>query len=231
MKIVTIEGYGYDSNVYLIVENDTVLLIDSGTGYYTPSILEEIRKHTSPENISSIILTHRHFDHSGGSTDISKIAGCDIFIHEKGINSLVIGDPVTTCAKNFRAKMFPVKAKPLGDTFEMEENIFKIIHTPGHTSDSVSIYHEESGSLISGDTVFASGGIGRWDLPTGNAADLSESLKKLEELDVKHLYPGHGDTCNNNCNDAIKSAEEMIQSMEHSTIIIKKQKDHADSKK
>jgi len=70
------------------------------------------------------------------------------------------------------------------------ETRLEIIKTPGHTADSVSLYDEKQKILICGDLCFKKG-IGRTDLG-GNRKDLKKSLKKISELDFKHLLPGHG---------------------------------------
>ena len=66
---------------------------------------------------------------------------------------------------------------------------FEVIHTPGHTSGGICLWDGEN--LISGDTIFAGGGVGRMDIG-GDYQDMKNSVKKLMELDVKNIYPGHG---------------------------------------
>ena len=68
----------------------------------------------------------------------------------------------------------------------------KIIHTPGHSPGSISLYLPDQKLLFTGDLVFK-GGIGRTDLPGGNGSLLKESLKRLSGLEIEWLLPGHGD--------------------------------------
>jgi glyoxylase-like metal-dependent hydrolase (beta-lactamase superfamily II) len=81
-------------------------------------------------------------------------------------------------------------------TFEYGERFgdsgLELIHSPGHTIGSIVLYDRATKSLFSGDTVFANGGVGRWDLETGNLGQLRESITKIEELGLENLYPGHG---------------------------------------
>ncbi|MDR0911785.1 MAG: MBL fold metallo-hydrolase [Methanobrevibacter sp.] len=71
---------------------------------------------------------------------------------------------------------------------------FYVLETPGHTSGGICLYDGET--LISGDTVFTNGGFGRVDLG-GNYSDMENSLKKLNELNVEYILPGHGSWANN----------------------------------
>jgi hydroxyacylglutathione hydrolase len=65
-----------------------------------------------------------------------------------------------------------------------------ILHTPGHSPGSISIYWPDNKVLISGDVIF-SGGIGRTDLPGGSSMTLKQSIERLSQLDIEYLLPGH----------------------------------------
>ena len=65
-----------------------------------------------------------------------------------------------------------------------------VIHTPGHTVGSICLLGQ--GNLFSGDTVFADGGVGRWDLETGDYNQLLASVEKLAGMNFENLFPGHG---------------------------------------
>lgn len=68
---------------------------------------------------------------------------------------------------------------------------FKVLFTPGHTTDSVSYYFEEENILFSGDFIFYET-IGRCDLPTGDYTTMLESIKKIKKYPSDMLiYPGH----------------------------------------
>ena len=71
---------------------------------------------------------------------------------------------------------------------------FEVIHTPGHSKGAICLWDGEN--LISGDTVFGHGGVGRTDFG-GSFSDLKKSVEKLKKLDVKTIYPGHGMIDNN----------------------------------
>ena len=80
-----------------------------------------------------------------------------------------------------------------GGTIQVDEMIFTVWHTPGHTPGSVCLLCENY--LFTGDTLFA-GSVGRTDLPGGSSRQLSESLKKLAGLPIPadaQVLPGHGE--------------------------------------
>lgn len=70
---------------------------------------------------------------------------------------------------------------------------FKVLHTPGHTRGSSSLYCEKEGCLFSGDTIFR-GTWGRTDLPTSSIEEIMDSItnKILTLPDETIVYPGHG---------------------------------------
>lgn len=68
---------------------------------------------------------------------------------------------------------------------------FRIIHTPGHSPGSISLFWEKEKALFSGDVIFRDG-LGRTDLPGGDSETLKQSIRNLSNLDVEWLLPGHG---------------------------------------
>ncbi|MFQ5892082.1 MAG: MBL fold metallo-hydrolase, partial [Candidatus Methanofastidiosia archaeon] len=66
-----------------------------------------------------------------------------------------------------------------------------VLHTPGHTEGSLSLYDLQEEILFSGDTLFHMG-IGRMDFPSGSEIDMKNSLQRLNELEIEKIYPGHG---------------------------------------
>ena len=69
---------------------------------------------------------------------------------------------------------------------------FEVIHTPGHTDDSIVIYFKDDSAMFVGDFIFKNG-VGRTDLG-GNYYDLVNSIKKISKYNKSiTIYPGHGD--------------------------------------
>jgi len=190
MAIEVFHGIGYDCNIYLV---NGEVLIDAGTGRNHGLLMKWLRERTDPEEIHTLILTHRHYDHTGGAARILEETGAEAYIHEADAPAVLNGDMVTTGARAFRGEQVPIKARQIkeGFTFNISGQRFEVLHTPGHTIGSISLWNEENGILFSGDTIFANGGVGRWDLPTGDFNALAESIKRLSLLPIRDLYPGH----------------------------------------
>lgn len=71
---------------------------------------------------------------------------------------------------------------------------WQVIHTPGHSWDSVCYFHADSGSLISGDTLLGSRSKSRLVAPSvyANPLQMARTLRHLKALHPRAVYPGHG---------------------------------------
>lgn len=176
-----IEGYGFDSNVYVVED----ILIDTGSGVNKNYLYSEIKKTgINPEDIATIVNTHCHYDHVGGN----HLFSAEVAIHELEAPAMEKADPMETVSYLFGRTLEPINIDRIlkeGDKIAD----FEVLHTPGHSPGGICLWDGEI--LISGDTVFANGGFGRMDVG-GNYQDMVNSIKKLLELDVKYLLPGHG---------------------------------------
>jgi glyoxylase-like metal-dependent hydrolase (beta-lactamase superfamily II) len=196
MKIVKLNTSPYDANAYLV---DGTILIDVGMD--GNSMITELKKNIPLSELKTIILTHCHYDHSGGAGDVALATGAKIAIHKE--DGALLKDSTATASKLFGKKAPEVRPDILlkgGETF----GSFEVIHTPGHTPGGICLYDAAAKTLFSGDTVFEDGSFGRTDLYGGDQSRLIESIRKLTLLDVRIMYPGHGDVVSNNANEQIK---------------------------
>ena len=186
-------GRGYDSNI-MVLEGDRPVVVDCGTGNNNALTIERIARVMDGRAVDRIVLTHGHFDHAGGAAGISRHFDAPVLIHSEGIGMLASSDPQATGAWLFGAKPEPVEAQPLaeGDVVDVGGTVYEVLYTPGHSLHSIALWHAPSRTLIPGDTVYADGGIGRWDLKGGDYDQLVASLTRLAELDAVSMYPGHG---------------------------------------
>jgi glyoxylase-like metal-dependent hydrolase (beta-lactamase superfamily II) len=138
-----------------------------------------------------LVNTHGHPDHVCGNEMVKEKFHVPILIHES--DSYMLGGLNRRESEFFGPTEFSPSANILlheGDLVEFGRITLKVVHTPGHTSGSISLLGERE--VFTGDTLFA-GSIGRTDLPGGSENDMRLSLKRLASLpDHLTVYPGHG---------------------------------------
>lgn len=215
MQIFTIPGKNYDSNIYFLPgKNPTI--IDTGTGVYSKEILKTIDTLLDSSKIKQIVLTHEHFDHVGGALDILKATdnSAKIYCYEKAIHRLKTGK--SSFAQMLGCSMPEIHgctAVSEADTLLCGNEPFTILYTPGHSLGSICLYNQKEKVLFSGDTLFANGDFGRYDLTGGDFESLVQSLKRLSTLDVNDLYAGHGPIVENHAKEHVMKSYSNIQSM------------------
>lgn len=141
-----------------------------------------------------IYLTHCHADHIGAAAQLHKVLGGKILIHRNGANNLENDDIVL--ASYIGADKINLEADSRvddNDLLHIGDIEFKILHTPGHTNCSTSIYCEQYKMIFSGDTIFR-GTWGRTDLVTSSFEDIIKSItdKIMILPEDTIIYPGHG---------------------------------------
>ena len=146
--------------------------------------------------LDGILLTHGHFDHIGGIAEIRQEADIPVLIHENG--PAYLDDPRMNLSYYFGGDIRVTGAQVFrdGDVLRPKEGkgALRVIHTPGHTQDSVLFYDEAQGEALSGDTVFL-GSRGNDSFPGGDGMQLLKSIReRVMTLPADTvLYPGHGD--------------------------------------
>lgn len=209
------------SNAYVIVQDDGLTLVDTGTSSDYESIISflgSIGKNIT--DIKLIILTHSDADHSGSAARLRHNSGAKIAIHRldasrvsgkkqlKEVNSRVGGLLLKTFNMFMKFDAFePDIIVEDGDTLGQ----LKVIHVPGHTEGSICLYLPNI-ALFSGDTLRIANG--RVSLPSNylnfDSRLIRNSVKKLGNLKYNQLCPGHGEPI---MNDADKEVAKLIDSL------------------
>jgi glyoxylase-like metal-dependent hydrolase (beta-lactamase superfamily II) len=78
-----------------------------------------------------------------------------------------------------------------GETLDLGGVVLRVIHLPGHSAGSIGLFHDEHRLFMSGDTIYADGAIGRFDLFSANPAELKHSLELIANLGIDILLPCH----------------------------------------
>ena len=180
-----------ENNMYLVIDEKTkkAVLIDASA--FIPEIIASVKEFGV--DVEYILLTHGHFDHIMGLTELKKALNAKAVICH---DDLIISDNINEFTRLFGGLSESVpptyeKFVKDGDIITVGDMQIKVIHTPGHTEGGVCYLIEDK--LFSGDTLFR-GSVGRTDLFGGSFEELLDSIKnKLFKLDDNiTVYPGHG---------------------------------------
>jgi len=200
----------YDCHVYMIHGGDELALIDAGSGIDTEKMLENVAEEGfKAEDITRVFLTHAHADHSGGCAELKAELGVSVIVSSEEADFLRIADEDElglTFARS--AGWYPAdyRLQPCEVDVELEDGQrisvgdlqITAIKTPGHSRGSVCYLMEAPGNLtclFTGDTVFQQGLISLLNAPGSSVQDYCQSIKKLANLGVDALLPGHFGFC------------------------------------
>ena len=192
MRIVTLENSGqvYTSQVYLVLGSasrleDVNTLVDVGQD---PAILASIERAPTGVGkwpVEQVVLTHSHSDHCALVPRIREVFHPKVFAFSPNIEGVdgVLRD---------------------GGTIRMGDEEFEIIHTPGHSSDSICLYNEAEGVLFAGDSpLLITSSSGTYE--TGFVA----ALEKVCARDIRRIYFGHGAPLTECCNARLRESQRM----------------------
>ena len=178
-------------NAYLI-DGPQRVLIDPGHRALFEHVQTGLRQlELTIDDIDLIICTHGHPDHLE-AVPLFKDKSALFTLHEDEWRWVAdIGRRMSAAlgidVDDFRPDFFLKQGDLSLDGLELQ-----VLHTPGHSPGSITLYWPLEKALFTGDLVFKEG-VGRTDLPGGDGAELKQSIKGLMNLDVEWLLPGHGD--------------------------------------
>ena len=179
----------FASNCYIVGSeaNKEGMIIDPGDE--AKQILKRVKD--LELDIKFIVLTHGHIDHTGALKEVREATGAEVVIH--GDDAKFLKNQLVAIAFGVFYPMPPPPDRLLkgGDSIDIGDLHFEVLHTPGHTPGGICLLGE--GVVFSGDTLF-NYGVGRTDLPGGSSSQLMNSIQtKLMVLpDNTVVYAGHG---------------------------------------
>ena len=196
----------------LLLAEETLTVIDGGWRGNGSRIMIHLRRlGRSPEEISYIIPTHGHPDHIGGIAHLRENSPGRVAAHEAEPAGMPatdrapakagrLGSLEPLLARLFAPLLSPFKPPPFPVDIPLQDGSrlsplggMEVVHTPGHTADSISLHFPSRGLLMVGDALQCRGG--RLDLPSRwFSSDLNqarESVRRLAQLDFEVLCFSH----------------------------------------
>ncbi len=184
----------YSCNSYLILGDwnrveDVNTLIDPGTDGFVLEEIERLSTGFGKVAVEQIILTHNHFDHAAGVLAIKERYNAKVlaFIDGPGVDELL----------------------PDGRFVKAGNDFLEVIHTPGHSSDSICLYSPAAKALFSGDTQIKA------NEPCDTyTSEYVAGLMKLAGRTIEHIYSGHDAPLTRGCREIILNTLNNIRKFE-----------------
>jgi glyoxylase-like metal-dependent hydrolase (beta-lactamase superfamily II) len=191
------------ANSYLVFNDTGSALVDTGMPGNEKRILEYVRRTgIEPKGLAYIVLTHPDIDHSGSVAKLKGLTGAKVAIHEADAPRLA-GEKKLKEVKGATGVLFGVMSPLMRFTHVKADVLLEdsdrildctVIHTPGHTGGSISLYREKEAIFVGDALRTDSRGIPC--LPSGsmtaNMEQAKESVRKISTFQYAALLPGHG---------------------------------------
>ena len=178
----------------ILIGDGPYILFDAGYRECIPDMLSWVEARAGAV-LEKLVLTHHHFDHSGGAKAACERFGVSAYAHPLEMGFLEEEEPD-----------LPVSPIREGEFVELGEMRFEAILTPGHSPGHLSFWWEEEKILLGGDNVLLPSTTAVV-APKGNLGDYLESLEKVKSLAPRLIYPGHGPVIE----DPIGRIDELIE--------------------
>jgi endoribonuclease LACTB2 len=186
-EIIGVEGIintkWQNFNVYTYLVDG--MLIDTGS----KSMENKLLPYYNSSSFNFVVLTHHHEDHTGNAAWIQKELNVPIYIHPLGVD--ICSKPINypEYRQNIWGCRKPFNAQPLGKSISSESYEWKVIYTPGHAEDHVSLLNEETGQIFTGD-LFVSPKT-KLIMTQESIPNIIESLRKLLTYDFQEVFCSH----------------------------------------
>ncbi len=185
MRFKTFTGGPYETNCFAAETPGGLILFDAPEG---------ADEAFAGEKVGLLVLTHGHWDHTTDAAAVCARHGCPLLCHEATV-------PMVSEEDFFVRQGFPFRTRAAQVSGTLREGAgqdflgwpLDVLEVPGHCPGSLCFYSPDEGVLVGGDVLFR-GGVGRWDLPGGDAGLLQRGIReKIFVLpDATTVLPGHG---------------------------------------
>lgn len=192
-------------NSFLLADDDgSLTLIDAGLKGADRKVLAALAGlGRAPQDVRRILLTHAHGDHAGGLARAQRSTGATVHSHDRDASYLRTGKPPQLDTASTRGRLLnrvrgSFARTEVAGTFQDGDLLphgggLRVVHTPGHSPGHVSLLHEPSGTLITGDAIFNVRGL-RYS-PASFCTDVRlsrETADRLADLEYDRAAFTHG---------------------------------------
>jgi glyoxylase-like metal-dependent hydrolase (beta-lactamase superfamily II) len=187
------------SNVYLVVADEGLLLVDSGMGRHAGRIIRLIESlGRRPEELRYVVLTHWHIDHLGSATEVKRLTGAQVAIHELDAPILAGGELPKKGRRAMGLVFRLFRFRPIEPDLRLHDGDtiagLRVFHVPGHTDGSIALLRDD-GVAFTGDALLGDrhGQVRPPDLRLSMDPErATASAEKLRALPLSLVLPGHG---------------------------------------
>jgi len=197
------------ANVFLIVEDDGLTLVDTGMPFSSRKIVDYIRSiGCAPADLKSILITHADFDHVGSVKALKKVNGAKVCASQAAAEALAEGissreikfGQLLTPLLSATEKVFHLPKVAADEVLSPGQVLpilggLEVIETSGHTPGHLSYYAKDSGVLFAGDSLRTRPGEILYNLYpaiTWDGDKAIASTRQQKELNPKVVCSGHG---------------------------------------
>jgi hydroxyacylglutathione hydrolase len=208
-------------NVF-IIDGEELVLVDAGVKGSEAAIFQKIRslgyRHS---DIRKLVLSHSHPDHIGAAPEIIAASGCEVIAHpaeRRWIEDPAVQKDERPVAGFDNLVSGPVRVDTFvsdGDTIEMGDLDLRVVHTPGHSPGSITLWSASDRTALTGDAVPVPG-----DLPIYDDAHATlRSLRRLRGLGIEVMLSAWtGALSGHEINKRLDDAMLLVQSVHRSVV-------------
>jgi glyoxylase-like metal-dependent hydrolase (beta-lactamase superfamily II) len=196
-EIHQVGGHGLtapeDAAIYLITIGGRAALVDAGCGGSTDLLLANVEAAgVAPEAIDLLLLTHCHFDHSGGAHALRARLGCRVVAHALDAAIVRAGDDTVSAADWYGARLaacpIDIEVERARTEIELAGRRIEALHIPGHSPGSLAyVIESDARKVVFGQDVHGP----LHPALRSDASDYQRSLHLLRGLDADILCEGH----------------------------------------
>ncbi len=185
----------YTCNAYMVLGTwnameDSNTLVDVGRDPQVIEKIEEVPTGVGKHRVEQVVLTHSHYDHTSLLPQIREVFNPEVYAFSPFLKGV---DHVLTD----------------GERLKLGDQMFEVIHIPGHSSDSICFFCEQEGILFSGDAQIVIQSMGG-----SYEKGFVHALERLCRRDIRTIHPGHGKTLAKDCNKLIRTTMKYVRDAE-----------------